>query len=162
MKCTVHQTLSESSAGRSVLAELGAPEPNGPILDLITEPIDALLARKTIELTGLSPEAFCKAFGVTRSTRNAWRYQGVRRQGAAAYFRLVALEGLPVPSKKANVSTEVLDDIIEICDGIDGFMAETGLSRFTAERWIREGVPTHYSRWTQVFMMTLPESILKE
>lgn len=156
MKSTVHQTLSESSAGRSVLAELGAPEPNGPILDLITEQIDARLVQKTIELTGLSSARFSKIFGVTKSTIRAWRYQGIKHKGGAAYFRLVTLEGIQPPQVCTYAPPEVVWELSDICEGDGNLMVETGMAAVTIRSWKRQGVNSSPGRWPSVFFMMFP------
>lgn len=154
--------LEQTEEGRRALAELESPEPNGPILELVTEPITAETLSAVRACLGDTVEQFSARIGASKYSTSVMCNHGSKKKCSSAMIRLVLLEGLPVPSKRADISPETFSEIVEICDGVEGFMLETGLSENTTYKWLREGVPNHFSKWPHIFMMTLPESVFKE
>lgn len=154
--------LEQTEEGRRALAELESPEPRGPILELVTEPITAETLSAVRTCLGDTVEQFSVRIGVSKYSMSVMCNHGSKKKCSSAMIRLVLLEGLLVPSKRAYITPDVFADIVEICEGVEGFVLETGLSKNTTWHWLREGVPNHYSNWPHIFMMTLPASIFKE
>lgn len=153
---TIRDHLTRSPLGRSILATLCEPTPNGDILELTTAPVRAETVGAVKQCLGETGEEFGRRFGMTMTVANYVCRDGITEKALAAQFRLIVAEGMCQPDERPEVGRREVFELVEICGGTSRLAAETDMCPSTVRSWKREGIPSKRSRWPYVFAMVVP------